>query len=224
MILTSLNKAIQLLDQAETSKQDQFIIDTVKKRVNKLEKAVDTLTQLVEIHLQMEKSMALNDDMNIPLRQELMKVLEGCYLHCEESARDLSDEDIQDIGTCIFQWKDLVEKNWRKAITKETEGILGVLNSLKNLLNDPIKVDRLAKNIERALNKTQPDNAKDICKIMEDISSAKKEIDMLKPDEEIEKFLQKIQRNTATIFDINDHVQFWIKKNHLEKRIKVSFL
>ena len=55
------------------------------------------------------------------------------------------------------------------------------------------------------------------------LDSADSLIEKMSLDQDIISFLTKMTSGKATIFDLNDKVMDWIKKESLEKRVKLTF-
>lgn len=60
-------------------------------------------------------------------------------------------------------------------------------------------------------------------KLKKALDSADSLIEKMSLDQDIIEFLTKMTSGRATFYDLNDKVMDWIKKESLEKRVKLSF-
>lgn len=68
-----------------------------------------------------------------------------------------------------------------------------------------------------------PTSSKGIDDFLEKVSRGKDIVDNLHLDEEVEKFINKVKMQKATVSDLTPHILEWLKDNNLMNTMKVRF-
>lgn len=97
------------------------------------------------------------------------------------------------------------------------------LESLRALLQNEAEVDRVIASIEKYCNRL-PQSDKAVRSFKEDTIKARQMVDDLHLIPEVEEFITKVRRQTATVADLyGEKIEKWIRENHLEKQFKIRF-
>ena len=113
-----------------------------------------------------------------------------------------------------------IRKEWKAHYSAITAAVLGTLKVIKGIDKD--RVEKCLNDIKSA---EQWQNDKNY---LIDLSSAMERseslIQNLNMDQEIVSFLKKMNLGKATVSDLNEKVLYWIQKEQLSDRIKLSFI
>ena len=111
--------------------------------------------------------------------------------------------------------------DWYKYFKEETSSINEILKLAQNISN--ADVSKIRFNINSAESWNDNHDIKKIEIFTKSLSEAKDLINKLELNEDILIFLRKMVMSTATVTDLTDDVLHWLKKENLEKRVKLSF-
>lgn len=68
-----------------------------------------------------------------------------------------------------------------------------------------------------------PISSKTIQTFLDNVEKGKQIVNGLHPDDETEKFINKVKLQRATMADLTPHILQWIKDNNLMSTLKVRF-
>ena len=216
MIIEKLNRKIKdmrsLYLRAEMEKnaaQQQATDRKYHELVAQVHAFLETVSYAkIKLHFLLPEGIA--DKLDTLLGQ-LRKTIEGgcADQECVAEAEKLFKEIQTDI-----------RKEWKTHYNAITAAILGTLKVIKSIDKD--RVEKCLNDINSA---EQWQNDKNY---LVDLFSAMKRseslIQNLNMDMEIISFLKKMNLGKATVSDLNEKVLYWIQKEQLSDRIKLSFL
>ena len=141
-----------------------------------------------------------------------------------ESLADLNNGDTVDLGN-ITEMKDWygdllkqINEQWKAYFNPQKKKAFAFLDLAKTFAPDQVK--RLRTALEKGNNfPLETDEFSKILKALNETEQISRSIG----SEEVQKFLKKINKDKATISDLNEEIMNWIKENQLENRLKISF-
>lgn len=215
MIIEKLNRKIKdmrllyLRAEKEKNAAQQQVTD---RKYHELVMQVHAFLETVnyaKIKLQFKLPEVLANKLNALLDQ-LRNTVEGEY--ADQECLSEAEKLFREIQTDI-------RKEWKAHYSAITAAVLGTLKVIKDIDKD--RVERCLNDIKSA---EQWQNDKNY---LIDLSSAMERseglIQNLNMDQEIISFLKKMNLGKATISDLNEKVLYWVQKEQLSERIKLSF-
>jgi hypothetical protein len=112
---------------------------------------------------------------------------------------------------------------WEKYASEKTSGIVGLIDSIKGLYDNKIKVTNLLLRLRCAKTKWPLDNDY-IISFERDVAEGTSIIRELNAGSNIQRFLTLVALEQATIADVNDEILMWINDGKFATKIKLSFI
>jgi hypothetical protein len=177
---------------------------------------------LTQVNQFVDVIMYLYTDLNVPKNHEilmstseLMNVLEQIVV-----SGLASPDGIINAGNTFKTLQSSMKKEWSRQYVDLTGATVSTLEAIREIDPD---------NVGSCLQKIQPAENWDLdverYKIMHNgLNEADHLIMELGLDDEIITFLQNTNSARATLQDLNDRVLAWIRAEHLEKKIRISFM
>lgn len=177
---------------------------------------------LTQVNQFVDVIMYLYTDLNVPKNHEilmstseLMNVLEQIVV-----SGLASPDGIINAGNTFKTLQSSMKKEWSRQYVDLTGATVSTLDAIREIDPD---------NVGSCLQKIQPAENWDLdverYKIMHNgLNEADHLIMELGLDDEIITFLQNTNSARATLQDLNDRVLAWIRAEHLEKKIRISFM
>ena len=177
---------------------------------------------LTQVNQFVDVIMYLYTDLNVPKNHEilmstseLMNVLEQIVV-----SGSASPDGIINAGNTFKTLQSSMKKEWSRQYVDLTGATVSTLEAIREIDPD---------NVGSCLQKIQPAENWDLdverYKIMhKGLNEADHLIMELGLDDEIITFLQNTNSARATLQDLNDRVLAWIRAEHLEKKIRISFM
>lgn len=220
MILDTLKATNSvMLDSIQVTNNKQAA-KTFKEQVIALGACTPTLEQLLNVII------ALKDKQIAPgiLTAELKDTLQTTVDNCGEKTNDhtLDATTVQALKNAIDLCKTATEGAWKDAADKQCSTVMDSLTSLKSLLPDKKEVDDLLEALGNVKIKI-PTSAKSIDEFLGKVARGKEIVDGLHLDDEVEKFINKVKLQKATVNDLTPHILAWLKANDLMNTMKVRF-
>lgn len=208
-----------MLDSIQVTNNKQAA-KTFKEQVIALGSCTPILEQLLNV------ITALKDKQIAPgiLTAELKETLQTTVDNCGERTYNhtLDATTVQALKNAIDLCKSATENAWKEASDKQCTSVIDSLTSLKNLLPDKKEADTLLEVLENAKIK-MPTSAKEIDDFLGTVARGKKIVNGLHLDDEVEKFINKVKIQKATVSDLTPHILEWLKDNDLMNTMKVRF-
>lgn len=177
---------------------------------------------LTQVNQFVDVIMYLYTDLNVPKNHEilmstseLMNVLEQIVV-----SGSASPDGIINAGNTFKTLQSSMKKEWSRQYVDLTGATVSTLEAIREIDPD---------NVGSCLQKIQPAENWDLdverYKIMHNgLNEADHLIIELGLDDEIITFLRNTNSARATLQDLNDRVLAWIRAEHLEKKIRISFM
>ncbi len=177
---------------------------------------------LTQVNQFVDVIMYLCTDLNVPKNHEilmstseLMNVLEQIVV-----SGSASPDGIINAGNTFKTLQSSMKKEWSRQYVDLTGATVSTLEAIREIDPD---------NVGSCLQKIQPAENWDLdverYKIMHNgLNEADHLIMELGLDDEIITFLRNTNSARATLQDLNDRVLAWIRAEHLEKKIRISFM
>ena len=177
---------------------------------------------LTQVNQFVDVIMYLYTDLNVPKNHEilmstseLMNVLEQIVV-----SGSASPDGIINAGNTFKTLQSSMKKEWSRQYVDLTGATVSTLEAIREIDPD---------NVGSCLQKIQPAENWDLdverYKIMHNgLNKADHLIMELGLDDEIITFLRNTNSARATLQDLNDRVLAWIRAEHLEKKIRISFM
>jgi len=208
-----------MLDSIQVTNNKQAA-KTFKEQVIALGLCTPTLEQLLNV------ITALRDKQIAPgiLTAELKETLQTTVDNCGEKTNDhtLDATTVQALKNAIDLCKTATESAWKDAADKQCTTVIDSLTSLKSLLPDKKEADDLLEALGNAKVK-MPSSAKGIDDFLGKVTRGKEIVDGLHLDDEVERFINKVKLQKATVNDLTPHILEWLKANDLMNTMKVRF-
>lgn len=208
-----------MLDSIQVTNNKQAA-KTFKEQVIALGLCTPILEQLLNV------ITALKDKQIAPgiLTAELKETLQTTVDNCGERTYNhtLDATTVQALKNAIDLCKSATENAWKEASDKQCTSVIDSLTSLKNLLPDKKEADTLLEVLENAKIK-MPTSAKEIDDFLGTVVRGKEIVNGLHLDDEVEKFINKVKIQKATVSDLTPHILEWLKANDLMNTMKVRF-
>ena len=216
MMIDVLNKRIKEmkdLRQREERRDNKVAQDALDVRYKTLTTQVHSLMMALQhtkanMQFQLE-DIVLSDLEN--LSTKLKAVIGSGY--AEKDAIGQAESSLKAIQLNI-------KKEWSKHYSNLTNATISTLQVISGI--EPEQVPKCLEGIAKGAVWTT--SIGDFKRMEQSLSDAKSLIEGLGLDQEIIMFLQKMNNGKATLIDLNDNVLYWLKKESLDKRVKLSFM
>lgn len=152
-----------------------------------------------------------------PVIDEISSLL---VAHKEAVQSGYADKDIVlQVETDIKTTQNNIKKEWTKKYKSITDATISTLKVISDI--DADKVSECLEGIERGENWTTDIN--EFQAMNSSLQNANILISSLGLDAEIITFLQKMNSGKASVVDLDEKVMGWLKKEELDKKVKLSF-
>lgn len=220
MILETLRTTNSvMLDSIQVTNNKQAA-KTFKEQVIALGLCTPTLEQLLNVIAALKEKGIADNILTLELKESLQTAVDNCGEKTKDHTLDASA--VQALKSAVELCKSTTELAWKNAADKQCSTVIDSLNSLKGLLPDK----KEAEDLLEALNKaklTMPSSSKIIDDFLSKVSRGKEMVDGLHLDDKVEKFINKVKMQKATVGDLTPHIMDWLKDNNLLNTMKVRF-
>lgn len=208
-----------MLDSIQVTNNKQAA-KTFKEQVVALGLCTPTLEQLLNVINALRKKQIAENIFTLELKESLQTTVDNCGEKTNDHTLDSAT--VQALKNAIDLCKSTTETAWKDAADKQCSTVIDSLNSLKSLLPDKKEAEDLLDALGKAKLK-MPTSSKGIDEFLEKVSRGKDIVDNLHLDEEVEKFINKVKMQKATVSDLTPHILEWLKDNNLMNTMKVRF-
>lgn len=205
--------SIQVINNKQAAK-------AFKEQVIALGACTPSLEQLLNIIVALKEKGISDTIFTAELKENLQTAVDNCGEKTNDHTLDVST--IQALKSAVELCKKTTETTWKNAAEKQCSTVIDSLNSLKSLLSDKKETDDLLDSLNKA-KVTMPSSAKSIEDFMSKVARGKEIVDGLHLDDDVEKFINKVKLQRATVGDLTPHILDWLKVNNLMNTIKVRF-
>lgn len=202
-------KELRRLENIKANRAQQEATDIMYHNLVVQVKSFIDIIHYLQIELGFEISDSFKADIN-SLLLKLQEVIKSGY-----AEKDMVTESETDFKTILAT----IKKDWTKHHTNLTSTTVNTLKILGGIESD--QVEACLTDIKNA--STWQMDLSVYKKLTKALHSADSLIEKMSLDQDIISFLTKMTSGKATFFDLNDKVMDWIKKESLEKRVKLSF-
>lgn len=208
-----------MLDSIQVTNNKQAA-KTFKEQIVALGLCTPTLEQLLVVI----ETLRVKEIASGILTPELKETLQTTVDNCGEKTNDhtLDAASIQALKNAIDLCKTATESAWKDAADKQCTTVIDSLTSLKNLLPDKREAEELIETLGNTKIKL-PTSAKVIDDFLNKVKRGKEITDGLHLDDKIEKFIEKVKLQRATVSDLSPDILGWLKENDLMNVMKVRF-
>lgn len=202
-------KELRRLETIKANKVQQEATDTKYHGLVIQVKGFIDILQYLQTELGFEVSDSCKAEINT-LLGKLQEVIKDGYAN-----KDLVTESEVDLKNIL----GIIKKDWTKHHTNLTSTTVNTLKIIGGIESDQVEAclsdikDASAWQMDLAVYK----------KLKKALDRADSLIEKMSLDQDIIAFLTKMTSGKATFYDLNDKVMDWIKRESLEKRIKLSF-
>lgn len=205
-------KEMKELRRLETIKANRVQQEATDMKYHNLVGQVKDYMDIVH-YLQNELGYEVSDSHKTEINALLVKLQEVIKEgYSDKELVTESENDFKNLLTAI-------KKEWAKYHTSLTSTTVNTLKIIGGIKSD--QVEACLTDIKNA-STWQMDLAV-YKKLKKALDSADSLIEKMSLDQDIIAFLTKMTSGKATFLDLNDKVMDWIKKESLEKRVKLSF-
>lgn len=205
-------KEMKELRRLETIKANRVQQEATDIKYHNLVAQVKGFMNILQ-YFQTELKFEVSDSYKIEISAlfaKLQEVIKDGYAN-----KDLVAESENDFKNII----NTIKKDWTKHHTSLTSTTVNTLKIIGGIESD--QVEACLTDIKNA-SAWQMDVTV-YKKLKKTLDSADSLIEKMSLDQDIIAFLTKMTSGKATFYDLNDKVMDWIKKEALEKRVKLSF-
>lgn len=205
-------KEMKELRRLETIKSNRVQQEATDIKYHNLVAQVKGFINILQ-YFQTELKFEISDSYKIEISTlfgKLQEVIEDGYAN-----KDLVTESENDFRNIL----NTIKKDWTKHHTSLTSTTVNTLKIIGGIESD--QVEACLTDIKNA--STWQMDVTVYKKLKKALDSADSLIEKMSLDQDIIEFLTKMTSGRATFYDLNDKVMDWIKKESLEKRVKLSF-
>lgn len=202
-------KELRRLETIKANRVQQEATDIKYRNLVVQVKGFMNVLQYFQTELKFEVSDSYKAEISA-LFVKLQEVIKDGYAN-----KDLVTESENDFKNII----NTIKKDWTKHHTSLTSTTVNTLKIIGGIESD--QVEACLTDIKNA-SAWQMDVTV-YKKLKKALDSADSLIEKMSLDQDIIAFLTKMTSGKATFYDLNDKVMDWIKKEALEKRVKLSF-
>lgn len=208
-----------MLDSIQVTNNKQAA-KTFKEQVIALGLCAPTLEQLLNVITVLRNKQIAPGILTAELKETLQTTVDNCGEKTNDHTLDATT--VQALKNAIDLCKTATESAWKDAADKQCTNVIDSLTSLKSLLPDKKEADDLLEALGNAKIK-MPTSAKGIDDFLGKVTRGKEIVDGLHLDDEVEKFINKVRLQKATVNDLSPHILEWLKDNDLMNTMKVKF-
>mgnify|MGYP003292011255 CR=1 FL=1 len=205
-------KEMKELRRLETIKANRVQQEATDIKYHNLVAQVKGFINILQ-YFQTELKFEVSDSYKTEIRALLAKLQE--VIKDGYANKDLVTESENDFKNII----NTIKKDWTKHHTSLTSTTVNTLKIIGGIESD--QVEACLTDIKNA--STWQMDVTVYKKLKKALDSADSLIEKMSLDQDIIDFLTKMTSGKATFYDLNDKVMEWIKKESLEKRVKLSF-
>ena len=205
-------KEMKELRRLETIKSNRVQQEATDIKYHNLVAQVKGFINILQ-YFQTELKFEISDSYKIEISTlfgKLQEVIKDGYAN-----KDLVTESENDFRNIL----NTIKKDWTKHHTSLTSTTVNTLKIIGGIESD--QVEECLTDIKNA--STWQMDVTVYKKLKKALDSADSLIEKMSLDQDIIEFLTKMTSGRATFYDLNDKVMDWIKKESLEKRVKLSF-
>ena len=205
-------KEMKELRRLETIKSNRVQQEATDIKYHNLVAQVKGFINILQ-YFQTELKFEISDSYKIEISTlfgKLQEVIKDGYAN-----KDLVTESENDFRNIL----NTIKKDWTKHHTSLTSTTVNTLKIIEGIESD--QVEACLTDIKNA--STWQMDVTVYKKLKKALDSADSLIEKMSLDQDIIEFLTKMTSGRATFYDLNDKVMDWIKKESLEKRVKLSF-
>lgn len=205
-------KEMKELRRLETIKSNRVQQEATDIKYHNLVAQVKGFINILQ-YFQTELKFQISDSYKIEISTlfgKLQEVIKDGYAN-----KDLVTESENDFRNIL----NTIKKDWTKHHTSLTSTTVNTLKIIGGIESD--QVEACLTDIKNA--STWQMDVTVYKKLKKALDSADSLIEKMSLDQDIIEFLTKMTSGRATFYDLNDKVMDWIKKESLEKRVKLSF-
>lgn len=204
-------KEMKELRRLETIKSNRVQQEATDIKYHNLVAQVKGFINILQ-YFQTELKFEISDSYKIEISTlfgKLQEVIKDGYAN-----KDLVTESENDFRNIL----NTIKKDWTKHHTSLTSTTVNTLKIIGGIESD--QVEACLTDIKNA--STWQMDVTVYKKLKKALDSADSLIEKMSLDQDIIEFLTKMTSGRATFYDLNDKVMDWIKKESLEKRVKLS--
>lgn len=205
-------KEMKELRRLETIKSNRVQQEATDIKYHNLVAQVKGFINILQ-YFQTELKFEVSDSYKTEIRALLAKLQE--VIKDGYANKDLVTESENDFRNIL----NTIKKDWTKHHTSLTSTTVNTLKIIGGIESD--QVEACLTDIKNA--STWQMDVTVYKKLKKALDSADSLIEKMSLDQDIIDFLTKMTSGKATFYDLNDKVMEWIKKESLEKRVKLSF-
>lgn len=205
-------KEMKELRRLETIKSNRVQQEATDIKYHNLVAQVKGFINILQ-YFQTELKFEISDSYKIEISTlfgKLQEVIKDGYAN-----KDLVTESENDFRNIL----NTIKKDWTKHHTSLTSTTVNTLKIIGGIESD--QDEACLTDIKNA--STWQMDVTVYKKLKKALDSADSLIEKMSLDQDIIEFLTKMTSGRATFYDLNDKVMDWIKKESLEKRVKLSF-
>ena len=205
-------KEMKELRRLETIKSNRVQQEATDIKYHNLVAQVKGFINILQ-YFQTELKFEISDSYKIEISTlfgKLQEVIKDGYAN-----KNLVTESENDFRNIL----NTIKKDWTKHHTSLTSTTVNTLKIIGGIESD--QVEACLTDIKNA--STWQMDVTVYKKLKKALDSADSLIEKMSLDQDIIEFLTKMTSGRATFYDLNDKVMDWIKKESLEKRVKLSF-
>lgn len=207
----------------ETQEVKQFALSVAMARKNDEQKRIDSKFNMAikSFDDELDRLIYTTDVTTFVCSIEAVDKIRELIIFCKEAIDNnyVTEQQVYKIKDETKKIKKKLSEEWDEYYEKETKSLEEVLKLSKNITG--INVNSLLINLQEGRNWDANKNIRN--KMTESISSAKDLINKLELKENIVDFLRKMVKQEATLLDVDEDIMKWIKNEHLEGTIKITF-
>lgn len=220
MILESLQSANSTILDSVQALSNKQAAKAFKDQVTALGKCTSQLEQLLNLIKAMQEKKISSKVFTVEIKDSLQDAVDTCGQKTNDHTLDASA--VTALKNAIELCRKNVDIIWKEAANDLLNGVENSLASLKGLLQNKQEVEGLLYALQKA-KVSIPESPKAIDTFLENVKRGKDLIDELHLDEEVEKFIEKVRNQQATVADLSPHIMDWLKENYLTDQIKIRF-
>lgn len=115
-----------------------------------------------------------------------------------------------------------LKASWQEYLSSTTQNSLGVLNSIKGILNDSSKIDDAIRKLLR-IKKQWPVADKTFQDLVGALEESRQIIQDLNAGVDVQKFLELVSSRKARLSDLKPEILDWLQKQNLTKNLEITF-
>lgn len=220
MILETLKETNSVMLDSIRSTENKQAVMAFKEQLRILGEYTPQLDQLLSIITALKEKKVATSIFTKDIKDSLQTAVDACGEKTNDHS--LNSVTVQALKNAIDLCKNTTESAWKEEAESKCSSIIDTLTSLKSLLTDKKEAEDILSKLENA-KLSIPASVKDIDSFIKNIDKGKAIIDKLHLDSDVEKFINKVKDQKATVKDLTPHIMKWLKDNKLLNSLKVKF-